>query len=164
LLMDVFTSYIPLYFRDVVGFTPAQASLVLGVYTLFGLANNLALIPILERFAGRSLVCLSAAMCIPLYAAWLLVPWAAAKVTLALAIALAQMGWYAVISGEIYKAGNGRSGTVSAISSVGGLLGGGLVWLVGWLANHYGLPAAMWLLILGPVSLLVLVPRTQAKQ
>ncbi len=87
------------------------------------LANNLALIPILERFAGRKVVRASAAVCILLYAAWLVAPWPAVKVILVLSIALAEMGWYAVTDGEIYAAGNGRSGTVNAIGSVGGLLG-----------------------------------------
>jgi hypothetical protein len=39
------------------------------------------------------------------------------------------------------------------------LLGAGLVWLVGWVANAYGLPVAMWLLLLGPLSLALFVPR-----
>jgi FSR family fosmidomycin resistance protein-like MFS transporter len=159
LLMDVFTSYLPLYFTDVVGFTAAQASLVLSAYILFGLINNFALIPILERFPGRRVVRLSAAVCIPLYAAWLLVPWPAAKVALALAIALALMGWYALIDGEIFAAGNGRSGTVMAIGSLATFLGGFLFWLVGWTANTLGLQTAMWLLILGPVSILLGVPK-----
>ncbi len=161
LLMDIFTSYLPLYFTDVVGFSVAQASLMLSAYVLFGLANSLALIPILERFPGRSLVRLSAAACIPLYAAWLIVPWPVIKVVLALAIALAGIGWYAVIDGEIFAAGNGRSGTVSAIGAMGGLLNGALFWLVGWAANTLGLQTAMWLLILGPVSLVVFVPKDQ---
>ncbi len=161
LLMDVFTSYLPLYFTDVVGFTAAQASLVLSAYILVGLLNGLALIPILERWPGRRVVRLSAAVCLPLYAAWLLVPWPAAKVALALAIALAVMGWYAVISGEVFAASNGRSGTVMAIGSLAAFLGGFQFWLVGWAANTLGLQAAMWLLILGPVSLILGVPRAE---
>ena len=48
-----------------------------------------------------------------------------------------------------------------AIGSVVGLLGGGLAWLVGWVASQAGLPAAMWLLVFGPVSLVLFVPRAQ---
>jgi hypothetical protein len=46
-----------------------------------------------------------------------------------------------------------------AINSLSGLLGGGLVWLVGWIAELAGLPAAMWLLLLGPISLALFTPR-----
>jgi hypothetical protein len=34
-----------------------------------------------------------------------------------------------------------------------------LAWLVGWVAGQAGLPAAMWLLLFGPVSLALFIPR-----
>jgi hypothetical protein len=83
------------------------------------------------------------------------------KVSLVLALALAVMGWYTVITGEIYAAGNGRSGTVGAISAISGIVNGFLIGLVGWAANTLGLQTAMWLLILGPVSLFLGVPKAQ---
>ncbi len=46
-----------------------------------------------------------------------------------------------------------------ALNSVMGLLGGALVWFVGWFAGQAGLPAAMWLLLAGPVALVLFVPR-----
>jgi hypothetical protein len=40
-----------------------------------------------------------------------------------------------------------------------GLFNGLIPWLVGWVAERAGLPVAMWLLLLGPLSLALLVPR-----
>jgi FSR family fosmidomycin resistance protein-like MFS transporter len=68
------------------------------------------------------------------------------------------MGWYQVLQGEAYATVPGRSGTVMAIGSLAGLVGGALVWLVGWVAGQAGLQAAMWLLLLGPVSLALFTP------
>jgi FSR family fosmidomycin resistance protein-like MFS transporter len=126
---------------------------------LAGLVSNIILIPLLERIPGRTLVRLSAAAVIPLYAAWLLLPWAWAKVGLIILIKLGTIGWYEVLQGEAYAAVPGRSGTMMAINSLVGVLGGGIAWLVGWVAAQAGLPAAMWLLLLGPVCLVLFVPR-----
>jgi FSR family fosmidomycin resistance protein-like MFS transporter len=84
-----------------------------------------------------------------------------AKILLMVLVRLSTMGWYQVLSGELYASARGRSGTVSAISSLTGLLGGGMAWLVGWIATQTGLPAAMWLLLLGPISLALLTPRVE---
>jgi len=46
-----------------------------------------------------------------------------------------------------------------AIGSVGSFLGGGLIWLVGWVASQAGLPVGMWLLMLGPLGLRFFVPK-----
>jgi FSR family fosmidomycin resistance protein-like MFS transporter len=73
------------------------------------------------------------------------------------------MGWYEVLQGEAFAAVPGRSGTVMAINSVVGVLAGGISFLVGWVASQAGLPAAMWILLLGPISLVLFVPRPQAQ-
>jgi FSR family fosmidomycin resistance protein-like MFS transporter len=158
LLLDVLTGYLPLYFTDVAGFSVAQASLMLSVLMLAGLISNIVLIPILERFPGRKVVRLSAGVTGVFYAAWLLVPWMWAKIGLIVLIKLVTLGWYEVLQGEAFATVPGRSGTVMAINSVIGLLGGGISFLVGWVAAQAGLPAAMWILIAGPISLVLFVP------
>jgi FSR family fosmidomycin resistance protein-like MFS transporter len=159
LLLDVLTGYLALYFTDVSGFSKAQTGLLLSIVMLAGLVSNIALIPLLERVPGRTVVRASAALVIPLYTAWLLAPWAWVKIALIILIKLVTLGWYEVLQGEAYAAAPGRSGTVMAINSVAGVLGGGMAWLVGWVAAQAGLPAAMWLLLLGPVCLVLFVPR-----
>ena len=159
LLLDVLTGYLPLYFTDVAGFSVAQASLMVSVLMLAGLISNIVLIPILERFPGRKLVRISAGVTGILYAVWLLVPWLWAKIGLIILIKLVTLGWYEVLQGEAFATVPGRSGTVMAINSVIGLLGGGISFFIGWVAAQAGLPAAMWILLIGPISLVLFVPR-----
>jgi FSR family fosmidomycin resistance protein-like MFS transporter len=158
LLLDVYTSYAALYFVDVVGMTTGQVGVMMSAMMAAGLAGNALLIPILERVPGRKLVRVTAALAGLLYAAWLLAPWTWAKIILAIVIEFTTMGWYEVLQGEAYAAVPGRSGTVMAISSITGVLGSGLVWFVGWFAGQAGLENAMWLLLAGPVALLLWTP------
>jgi FSR family fosmidomycin resistance protein-like MFS transporter len=159
LLLDVLTGYLALYFTDVVGFTVAQASLMVSVLMLAGLVSNIVLIPLLDRYPGRRLVRLSAGVTGVLYAIWLLAPWLWVKIGLIILIKLVTLGWYEVLQGEAFATVPGRSGTVMAINSVIGLLGGGISFIVGWVAAQAGLPAAMWILLIGPISLVLFVPR-----
>ena len=159
LLLDVLTGYLALYFTDVIGFTVAQASLMVSVLMLAGLVSNIVLIPLLERYPGQNLVRLSAGVTGVLYAAWLLAPWLWAKIGLIILIKLVTLGWYEVLQGEAFATVPGRSGTVMAINSVIGVLGGGISGWGGWVAAHAGLPAAMWILLIGPIILVLFVPR-----
>jgi FSR family fosmidomycin resistance protein-like MFS transporter len=161
LLLDVLTGYLPLYFTDVSGFSAAQTSVLLSVLMGAGLLSNLALIPLLERVPGRRVVRWSSAATIVIYPLFLLLPWAWAKIGLAILLKLVTLGWYEVLQGEAYASAPGRSGTVMAIGSILGLFGGVITGLVGWVAGEAGLPAAMWMLLAGPVVLLLFVPRPQ---
>lgn len=159
LLLDVFTGYVPLYFSDVADLPAAQVSLVMGLFMAASLAADLVLIPLLERFPGRLIVRLSAGVVIVLYTSWLLVPWVWAKIALVVLIRLATLGWYQVLQGEAYSAVPGKSGTVMALSSAFGLPAGAVAALIGWVAEQAGLPVALWLLLAGPLSLLLFVPK-----
>ena len=161
LLLDVLTGYLPLNFTDVSGFSTAQASLLLSVLMGAGLISNLALIPLLERVPGRTVVRWSSAATLLIYPLWLLLPWVWAKIGLAILLKLVTLGWYEVLQGEAYASVPGRSGTVMAIGSLSGILGGLIIGLVGWVAEQAGLPTAMWLLLAGPLILLLFVPRFQ---
>lgn len=159
LLLDVLTGYLPLYFIDVTGLSIAQASLMMSILMLVGLISNIVLIPTLDKFPGRNVVRISAAVSALLYAAWLLVPWLWAKIGLIILIKLVTLGWYEVLQGEAFATIPGQSGTVMATNSIMGLLGGGISFFIGWLAARAGLPAAMWLLLAGPVCLVIFVPK-----
>jgi FSR family fosmidomycin resistance protein-like MFS transporter len=164
LLLDVLTGYLALYFTDVIGLSVAQASLMMSVLMLAGLISNIALIPALERIPGRKLVRLSAVTSAVLYAAWLLAPWLWAKIGLIILIKLVTMGWYEVLQGEAFASLTGRSGTVMAVNSLFGLMASGISFFVGWVAAKAGLPAAMWLLLAGPVVLVLFIPRVKPVQ
>ena len=158
-LLDVLTGYLPLYFTDVNGMSVGNASLMMSILMLVGLVSNILLIPILERFSGLKLVRFSSAVTGILYVLWLLVPWLWAKIGLIILIKLTTLGWYEVLQGEAFATVPGRSGTVMAINSVIGVLAGGVSFLIGWVAAQAGLPAAMWILLLGPISLVLFVPK-----
>lgn len=159
LLLDVYIGYAALYFADIVQLEVAQVSLVIGAMMGAGLLANLALVPLLERYPGRPLVRLSAAVTAVLYILWLAIPGMWIKVGLAILIRLTTLGWYEVLMAEAYAAMPGRSASVMAVNSLFGLLGGGLSWLIGVVAAQAGLPAAMWLLLAGPLALILFVPR-----
>lgn len=159
LMLDVFTSYLALYFTDVVGVPPSQASLAIGLVTFTGLIADLTLIPLLERVDGRRVVRISAIAAAGLYTTWLLVPWVTAKFALLPLIGLARLGWYSVLQGEAYAALPGRSGAVTALTSLAGSLGGILAWTVARAADRFGLGTAMWFLLLGPMTLIGWLPR-----
>jgi FSR family fosmidomycin resistance protein-like MFS transporter len=163
LLLDVLTGYLALYFTDVIGFSVAQASLMMSVLMGAGLVANIVLIPLLERYPGRKLVRWSAAVTGVLYAAWLLAPWLWAKIVLIILVKLTTLGWYEVLQGEAFGEVPGRSGTVMAINSLIGLLAGGVAFLIGWMAARVGLQSALWILLAGPICLLLFVPKYRPK-
>ena len=163
LLLDGLIGYLPLYFTDVMRLSLAQSGLLLSALMLASLVSNIALVPLLEKLPGRWLVRRSAAAAAVLYIAWLLVPWLWVKIALIILLKLVTLGWYEVLQGEAYASAPGRSGTVMAINSVFGLLGSAVAWLVGFAAAKAGLPAAMWLLLAGPLCLVFFVPRVERK-
>jgi FSR family fosmidomycin resistance protein-like MFS transporter len=159
LLLDIYTSYLALYLADVVGLSKAQVGLALGGLMLVSLGADLLLIPLLERVQGLKLVQTAATLACLVYPALLLAPWPAVKVALALLVRCTTLGWYPVLQGEAYASLPGRSGTVMAIHAVISVVSMSLTWLVGWTAAQAGLPAAMWLLLVGPAALVVFIPR-----
>jgi FSR family fosmidomycin resistance protein-like MFS transporter len=161
LLLDVLTGYLPLYFTDVTGMSVAQASLMMSLLMLAALVSNIMLIPMLERFQGRNVVRISACVTGLLYIAWLVTPWQWAKIGLIILIKLVSFGWYEVLQGEAFATVPGRSGTVMATNSIMGFFGGGISFFIGWFAAQVGLPAAMWLLLAGPICLVLFVPKPE---
>jgi FSR family fosmidomycin resistance protein-like MFS transporter len=159
LLLDVYTSYLALYLVDVVGLSKTQVGLALGALMGVSLAVDLLTIPLLERVRGLRLVRVSAGVACLVYPAMLLAPWPGVKVALSLLVSCTTVGWYPVLQGQAYASLPGRSGTIMAIHAVISVVSMGLVWLVGWIAAQAGLTAAMWLLLLGPLTLVAFVPK-----
>jgi FSR family fosmidomycin resistance protein-like MFS transporter len=164
LMMDVLTSYTPLYFTDVVGVSETQASLLLSFFMVAALASDLIVVRLLERFPGLRVVRWSAVVIAVLFPAWLLIPGLAAKIGLIFAIKLLTLGWYTVLMGEAFAAMPERKGTLLALLSVSGVIGSLFPWLVGWAAGQVGLQSAMWLLLAGPLSLLILLPSPRTRE
>jgi FSR family fosmidomycin resistance protein-like MFS transporter len=124
-----------------------------------GLLGDLLLIPLLERMHGLAYLRLSALLELALYAAFLLLPgWIGKLVPLAL-LGFFNSGWYAILQARLYQSMPGKSGAVLALSNVSGLVSSLIPLALGWLAERYNLQVSMWLLILGPVALLLGLPR-----
>jgi FSR family fosmidomycin resistance protein-like MFS transporter len=124
-----------------------------------GFAGDVLLIPVLERVKGLALLRWSSFVVLGLYVAWLSIGWLPAKYGLLALIAFGVTGWYQVLQGQAYAALPGRAGTVMAAGSLSGLLGSLIPLGLGLIAERFGLTAVLWLLVLGPISLIVFLPR-----
>lgn len=159
LMLDVLLGFLALYMVDVGGATVAQASIAVAIWSGAGLVGDFLLIPLLERAPGLAYLRVSIVLKLLLYPAFLLLPGLGAKYLLLALLGLFNVGWYAILQAQLYSALPGQSGTALAAKNVTGLIGGLIPLGVGLVAGWAGLGAAMWLLLLGPVALLVGLPR-----
>ena len=165
LMLDVLYGYLALYFVDVVGVNEADASLAVAVWLGVGLIGDLLLIPLLERVRGLTYLRISAMVEFILFPLFLLVPGVIPKLVILAVIGLFNAGWYSILKGQLYSSMPGQSGTVLAVNNISGLIGSLIPLGVGLVAGQFGLAVAMWLMMLGPVALIVGIPRRKgAKQ
>lgn len=159
LMLDVLHGYLALYFVDVVGVDAVQAGLSVAVWTGVGLVGDALLLPLLERVRGLTYLRVSALLVLALFPAFLLVPGLLPKLVLLGLLGLLNAGWYAILQAQLYGNLPGQSGSVMALSTVSGLVGSVVPLGIGLAAASFGLDAAFWLLLAGPVALLVGLPR-----
>lgn len=156
---DVFRGFLALYFVDAVGASPALAGLAVAVLTGVGLLGDVLVVPLLERVSGVVYLRASALATALLFPAFLLAPGVGVKLALLGVLGLLNAGWYAVLQARLYASLPERSGTVMALGSVAGLVGGLVPLGLGLAAGRVGLEGALWFLLLGPLALLVRLPR-----
>jgi FSR family fosmidomycin resistance protein-like MFS transporter len=161
LMLDVLLGFLALYFVDVVGTTPVQAGIAVAVWTGVGLLGDLLLIPLLERVPGLRYLRWSAALELVLFPAFLLAPNAWAKWVLLGLLGFFNAGWYSILKARLYTAMPGQSGTVMTVGNVFGLVGQFVPLGLGLAAERFGLRAALWLLVAGPLALLAGLPRRE---
>jgi FSR family fosmidomycin resistance protein-like MFS transporter len=161
LMLDVFYGYLALYFVDVVGFTAARAALAVAIWTGSGLLGDFLVIPLLERVRGLNYLRISVLVELVIFPAFLVVPNPWAKLAAAGLLGLFHSGWYAILQGNLYSSMPGRSGTVMALKDVAGVFGMLIPLGIGLAAQSFGLGAAMWLLLAGPLALLIGLPKKQ---
>ena len=159
LLLDVLYGYMALYFVDVAGFTASKAALGVAVWTGFGLLGDFLIIPILERVKGLDYMRSSVILELILFPAFLLIPNTWLKLVIAGLMGLFHAGWYAILQGNLYTAMPGQSGSVMAVGDIVGLFGKLIPFGIGLAAQAFGLGPAMWILLAGPVALLIGLPR-----
>jgi FSR family fosmidomycin resistance protein-like MFS transporter len=159
LMLDVLLGFLALYFHDVVGLTETQAAGAVFIWLVVGLLGDFLLIPLLEKVDGLRYLRVSVALELLLFPAFLLVPWAWLKLVLVGLLGFFNSGWYAILQGRLYSSMPGKSGTVMALGNITGLIGGFLPLAIGLAADAFGLHVAIWLLLAGPIALLVGLPR-----
>lgn len=158
LMLDVLYGFLALYFVDVAGLAPAQAALAVAVWTGLGLLGDLLLIPLLKKVRGLDYLRISVIIELVLFPVFLLTPDIWLKMVLLGLLGFFNSGWYAILQARLYAAMPGQSGMVMTIGNVTGLIGRLLPFGIGLAAETIGLSAAMWLLLLGPLALLVGLP------
>lgn len=160
LTLDVLLSFLALYLVDVAGVTPSQAAAGVAVWTGVGLLGDALLIPILEHVKGLTYLRVTTAIELVLFLAFLLIPGFTAKLVMLGLLGLFNSGSYAILQGQLYAALPGRSGAALALGSLAGLVGSVMPLAIGLAADEFGLGTAIWLLVAGPIALLIgLTPR-----
>lgn len=158
-MLDVLGGFTALYFVDVVGTSEADAGIALAVWSGVGLVGDLLVIPLLERVRGLTYLRVSAGINLLLYPAFLLVPGYLPKLILIAALGFTNAGWYSVLAGRLYTSMPGRSGLVLTVSNVTTVFSALIPLALGATADTFGLLTALWLLILGPIVLIIALPR-----
>ena len=160
LMLDVLFSYLALYFVDVGQVTEGQAGLAVTAWLAMGLVTDFLFIPFIDRQRDSiKYVRMTALFEILAFTLFLLLPGFIPKLVAVIFVNLLNTGWYPILQGRLYSSLPGQSASTMAISSVTAPLAKFFPFLIGLTADQFGLQTAMWLLILGPVALLIGLPR-----
>lgn len=155
LLLDVLLGYLGVYLVDVAGASTSEGALAVGLWTAAGLLGNLALLPVLARLDGLRYLRASALAALVVFPLVLLAPGLGPKLALLVVLALVNAGWYPVLQARLYAELPDRSGTVMAVGSIFGTVAAVLPLIIGLVAQRAGLHVALWLLMLGPLVILI---------
>jgi MFS transporter, FSR family, fosmidomycin resistance protein len=159
LMLDIFYGFLPLYFVDVAGFTPAQAALSVAVWTGVGLLGDFLLIPLMEQVKGLDYLRVSVVIELVLFPLFLLTSLSWLKLVVVGLMGFFNAGWYAILKAKLFESMHGQSGAAQALDNISGLIGKLIPFGIGIAAQTFGLGPAMWLLFAGPIALLIGLPR-----
>jgi MFS transporter, FSR family, fosmidomycin resistance protein len=160
LMGDVLFSYLALYFVDVGRATETQAGLAVTVWLAIGLVSDFFFIPFIDRQRDAlRFIRITALFEIFAFGVFLMTPGFIPKLVIVILVNLLNTGWYPVLQGRLYSSLPGQSASIMAIGSVTAPIAKFFPFLIGFLADQFGLQTAMWILILGPFALLIGLPR-----
>ena len=160
LMLDKLLEVTGLYFSDVVGVELAAASGAVALFTIGGLVGNTVLVPALDKYDGLRVLRVTAFAVLVAYASLLMVPMVWLKFALIAVISFSTAGWFPILRAQCYRVLPEQSGLVGAVTSLGSVFSFFVPYLIGRVADAFGLQWAMWLLILGPLALLIGLPRS----
>ena len=154
LLLDVLTSFLAVYLVAVVHVSASVAALGIALRLGAGLAGDVVLIRVLDRYDSFRVLRASGWLSLVLFPAFLLAPGLGLKLVLLVAVTLATAPWYPVLTARLFGSLPGRSGLAVSLSSAASLAGGLGPLAVGLLAQRLGLSWAMASLCAVPVLML----------
>jgi FSR family fosmidomycin resistance protein-like MFS transporter len=163
LMGDVLFSYLALYFVDVGRATQTQAGIAVTVWLAMGLVSDFLFIPVIDRQKDSlRFLRITAFLELFAFAIFLFTPGFIPKLVIVIIVNLFNTGWYSILQGRLYSSLPGQSASLMAIGSVTAPLAKLFPFLIGFLADQFGLQTAMWILILGTLALLIALPRRES--
>ena len=160
LMGDVLFSYLALYFVDVARTTSSQAGIAVTIWLAMGLISDFLFIPFIDRQKDSlKFMRVTAFMECFAFSVFLLTSGFIPKLIVVIIVNLFNTGWYPILQGRLYSSLPGQSASIMAIGSVTAPLAKFFPFLIGFLADQFGLQTAMWILLLGPIALLIGLPR-----
>ena len=160
-----FNTFLPLYWVDVLGQSPALGGTILSLWLGCGIIGSLAGGRLADRYGARRLGLWTSLAIVPLIIVFVLVPNAvfAAGLIVLMSILLSGPSSGLIVSAQGYVPNHiGVASGVTIGLSVS--VGGAMAPLLGWLADQFGIPAALGSLAVVPVLIAALIwalPREQ---
>ncbi|MBD3881648.1 MFS transporter [Phormidium tenue FACHB-886] len=158
LMLDIFTDLLPLYLVSAARFSEAEAGLAVALCSGIDLLGSVLLIPLLPRVDARAYLRITALLLLVAFPTFLLVPSALVKLAMLCLISLGRSAWYPILTAQLYAALPNQSSLVLSLSTLTGQISPLMPLLLGMVADRLGLTTALWVLLLGPISLLLGVP------
>jgi FSR family fosmidomycin resistance protein-like MFS transporter len=163
LLGDALLGFLALYLVDVGGATAGVGGIAVAAWSAAGLVGGAALVRLTRSMDGARYLRVSAAVSLVLYPAFLLVPGPLPKIAAVFVLGVVTAGWYPIAQARLFGSLHGRSGLAVAVSSLTAPIGLLHPLLVAGVATVAGMQNALWLLLTGPLVLLLVVPRRAAR-
>lgn len=164
LMMDVLLSYLAIYFVDVAQVSESQAGIAVTFWLFLGLFTDFAFIRYIDRQPDSiKFLRLTAVAQLFFFPIFLLIPGFLPKLAVIVLVNFCNTGWYPILQGRLYSSLPGQSASLMAIGAVTTPIAKLFPLLIGLVADQYGLSAAMWILLLGPIALLIGLPKNGQK-
>jgi MFS transporter, FSR family, fosmidomycin resistance protein len=160
---DVLFGFLALYFVDVVGLSPLSAGIAVAAWSGSGLIGEFMLVRALRWIDPIRYLKLTAAGMSIAVPGFLPVD-GPLKFVMLVVIGLGHAGWYSIPKAAIYDELGESSGTVMALGAISGTIAAVFPFTIGLLANTFGLDAALWATVIGPLSLVLLIPSGRAER
>lgn len=159
LMLEVMCSFLALWMVDHLGRSQTVGALSVTTYIGAMLVGSTLLSRLMRDAHSFALLRWTALAALPVL--WLFIESTALWWSFGLLVALGLLvsGWYPILKAAYYASFPGKSGVAMAVHSLSSSISGMQPLLVGWIADRWGLPTALYVLSLGCVVILVSATR-----